>query len=146
LNKIFLILILLIQLDEEKIDETGIYLPIKCTRHDTKYRVLLTSKEVCLAGKPIISSTGFSNISNLIQLNDQIYFDITFSQKAFGVLRKLNESFPYTDLALVIEGEVFFVFTAADRKLNQTFRFQSDLKNEPHFRRIHSKLANLVKE
>lgn len=136
----------MIQFDEDKLDETGIYLPIKCTRHDTKYRVLLTSKEVCLAGKPIISSTGFSNVSNLIQLHDQIYFDITFSQKAFGVLKKLNESFPYNDLALVIEDEVFFVFTSADRKLNQTFRFQSDLKSESHFRRIHSKLVNLVKD
>jgi hypothetical protein len=146
LNKIFLILTLLIQLDEEKLDETGIYLPIKCTRHDTKYQVLLTSKEVCLASKPIISYKEFSKISNLNEIGDQVYFDLTFSTKEYGVLSKLNESFPYIDLALVVEDEVFIVFTAADRKLNQTFRFQSNINSGLHFKKIHSKLANLVEE
>lgn len=131
-------------MDGEKLDGTGIYIPIKCTRHDQTYRVLLTSKDVCLTGRPIISFEEFSTISNLIELQDQIYFDITFSKKAYDVLRKLNESFPYADLALVVEDEVFIVFTAADRTLNQTFRFQSDLNSGTHFRRIHSKLANLV--
>ncbi len=142
--KFFLILFFLNQIEYEKLDGTGIYLPIKCTRHDKSYQVVLTTKEVCLTSKPIISYSEFDRISPMTVFNNQIYFDITFSQKGFGVLRKLNESFPYTDLALVVEDEVFIVFTAAERKFNQTFRFQSDLNSEPHFRRIHAKLVKMI--
>jgi hypothetical protein len=134
-----------IQVEDVQVEETGIFLPIKCTRHDKIYSVLLTSKVVCITSKPIISFEEFDEISPLIEFGNHIFFDVTFSVKAFDVLRKLNESFPYTDLALVVEDEIFAVFTAADKKINQTFRFQSDFNQAPQFKRIHGKLIKMKK-
>lgn len=120
--------------------DTGIYVPIKCSKHVTTYLTLLSLKPVCLANNPIVAAKEFESVSNVIEHFDEVYFDLTFSPKGYETLVKLQNSFPYAELALMVEGEVLMTFSMSDKRLNRTFRFQGQWRDRELFYRVHAQI------
>ena len=125
---------------------TGIFLPVKCGRHVPTQVLALNAKTVCLAKNPIVAEMGFESVTELLFFNDRVYFDVTLTQAAFGVLSKLQQSFPYTDLVMVVDGEPFMIFSMTDRRINRIIRFQGHTQDTPVFNRIHRQLKRVVAE
>jgi hypothetical protein len=123
---------------------TGIFVPIKCSRHVDSYLIQLSQKQVCLPSNPILSEKNFESVSNLIEDANDVYFELTFTQQGYATLVRLQNSFPYTELALMVEGEVFMIFTMSDKRVNRTFRFQSQLKDRDLFLSAQTKLTGKV--
>jgi hypothetical protein len=125
---------------------TGIFLPVKCGRHIPTQVLALNAKSVCLAENPIVADAGFESVTDLAFYNDRVYFDVNLTQAAYAVLTKLQQSFPYTDLVMVVQGEPFMVFNMTDRRLNRIIRFQGHTQDTPVFSRINRALQRVVAE
>lgn len=140
---LLLFLALFVSPAEAQSNPTGIYLPLKCSRHLTSYIVMLSNKPICLANNPIIPVTEFETLSPLVESGDVVYFEVTFSAAGYATLNKLNNSFPYTEMALMVDREVFVTFNMADKNVNRTFRFQGQWKDRDSFYQVYDKLAAL---
>jgi len=128
-------------------NDSGIFLTVLCSKYENynnAYTVLTTSKKVCLANKPIITLDDFESISSLNDSNtNQIYFDVKLSSDASEILDKLNKNFPNSELALVIENQVFIVFKLNGEQLNRTFRFKGKQSEISDFITMNKKLLKL---
>lgn len=140
---LFLLPLLWVNPLQAQSNPTGIYLPLKCSRHLTTYIVTLSNKPICLANNPIIPVTEFETLSPLVEDGDAIYFEVTFSPAGYTTLNKLNQSFPYTEMALMVDRQVFITFNMADKQVNRTFRFQGQWKDKESFYIVHDKLSAL---
>jgi hypothetical protein len=141
---LFLVMILTVGAGAQS-GSTGIYMPLKCTRHTQTYIVTLSLKPICLANNPIVPIKDFESVSNLAEYDDVVYFDITFTPAGFSTLNKLNKSFPYTEMAFMIDQEVFITFNMANKQINRTFRIQGQWKDKEFFYRVYNKLEALMK-
>lgn len=127
------------------LSDTGIYLTIKCSKNIPRQSVLLTGRSVCLAPSPIILPADFESVGEVVNTNKMIYFELTFRPKATERLAKLTANLPGSNLALVVDDEVFFVFKSDDLKVLRTFRFQGDPENIASFTRVNASLrAHLI--
>jgi hypothetical protein len=124
---------------------TGIFMTIDCRKDIPRKHEMLTSKTVCLTQSPIIQPKDFGRIGPMQESGTNIYFDLTFTPKGHQTLIKLTSNLPDSQLALVVNDEVFFVFKSSELKVAPTFRFQSALKYRNQFEAIHRQLLE-VKE
>lgn len=124
--------------------DTGIYLTIKCSKNIPRQAVMLTGRSVCLPSSPIILPADLESVGDVTTAGNVVYFELTFRPKARDRLAALTANLPGTNLALVVNGEVFFVFKAEDLKVLRTFRFQSSIDNLSAFNRVNASLKELV--
>jgi hypothetical protein len=138
---ILLTLLLLAGPAEGKI--SGIFMTIDCRKDIPRKHEMLTSKTVCLTQNPIIQPKDFGTIGPMQESGANIYFDLTFTPKGHQTLIKLTSNLPDSQLALVVNDEVFFVFKSSELKVAPTFRFQSTAKYRSQFESIHRQLLEV---
>jgi len=126
--------------------ETGIYFTVKCNRHVPSQTVLLTSKSVCLTGNPIIISADFESVSEVRTVNDEVHFDLKLTSKGYNRLLKIQTSFPNSELAFVVEGDVFIIYDTSKSKVQTILRIQRPSNNIELFILLQSKLEKLLTE
>src|ERR1700755_2510427 len=101
-------------------NSTGMFVTIKCAKKSPKQTVMITNKQVCLAPNPIILISDFTSLTDVQQLGDKIWFDLTLSATAIQKLMQISSSLPNSTFALVVEQGVFYVFPAKDIQIGRT--------------------------
>jgi hypothetical protein len=121
-------------------NDTGIFLTIRCAKKSPRQTVLMTNKQVCLAPNPIILSSEFTAITDLKTEGAIVWFDMTLTLKAVQTLTKISSNLPKSTFALVVDNDIFHVFSAGELTVNRTFRFQGTTKDLMTFTDIQKKL------
>jgi hypothetical protein len=124
--------------------DSGIFLTIKCGKKIPKHTVMLTLKPVCLASSPIIAVSEIVSVTDVKRVDQRVHFDMALSSKAVMTLRQLKTNLPNSTFALVVDKDVFFVFSAGDLAVNSTFRFEGILKDQESFFKIQERLKALI--
>ncbi|HZY82666.1 MAG TPA: hypothetical protein VFE50_24240 [Cyclobacteriaceae bacterium] len=125
--------------------DSGIFLTVPCGKKSPKETVALTQKTVCLASNPMILTSEFQAVKEVRQLNEKIFFDLTLSRKAVETLNRLAANLPSASFALVVDKDVFFVFSAsALAGNNSTLRFEGGMKDQQIFFSTQEKLKALI--
>jgi len=124
--------------------ETGLYFTVKCNKHVSAKLVILTSKSVCLTNNPIILSNDFESVSKVMNVSDQVYFDLKLTSPAYNRLLKIQTSFPNSELALVIEGNVFTIYKMTNTQAKSILRIQGPRNNIDLFILMQSRLQKLL--
>jgi hypothetical protein len=123
---------------------TGIFLTIDCRKDIPRKHEMLSTKTVCLTQNPIIQPKDFAAIGTVREAGANMYFDLSFTAKGHQTLVKLTANLPDSQLALVVNDEVFFVFKASELKVAPTFRFQTTVKYRNQVESVHRQLTEIM--
>jgi hypothetical protein len=125
-------------------NSTGMFLTIQCAKKSPRQTVMITNKQICLASNPIILITDFTSLTDVQQLGEKIWFDLTLSTSAIQKLMQISSNLPNSTFALVVEDSVFYVFPASDIQVGRTFRFQGTGKDRSVFAEMQRKLKTAM--
>lgn len=123
---------------------SGIYLTVQCAKKSERFTVAISSKQVCIAQNPIIPINEFTSVSDVMEVGDKLYFDLTLSNKAIQTMAQLQKNLPEAIFAFKIQDDVFSTFPATDLAVNRTFRFQGNTKHRSMFADAQKKLKTLI--
>ena len=123
---------------------TGIFLTIECRKDIPRKHEMLTTRPVCITQSPIIYPKDFSAVGPVRDAGANVYFELTFTPKGHQTLIKLTASLPRSELALVVNDDVFFVFKAAELKVASTFRFQTSAKYRAQVEAVQRQLVEIM--
>lgn len=143
LNLAYLLYVLISSHDTSDRGATGIFLTIECRKDIPRKHEMLSAKTVCITQNPIISPKDFAHVGPVREIASIIFFDLTFTPKGHQTLIKLTANLPESQLALVVNDEVFFVFRASELKVAPTFRFQTAIKFRGQVESVHKQLVEI---
>ena len=143
LSLVYFLVSFLSPADAPDVGVTGIFLTIDCRRDIPRKHEMLTTKTVCLTQSPIIQPKDFSAIGPIREVGANMYFDLSFTPKGHQTLIKLTANLPDSQLALVVNDEVFFVFKSSELKVAPTFRFQAAVKYRSTMESVHKHLIKI---
>ena len=79
-----------------------------------------------------------------MNVSDQVYFDLKLTSQAYNRLLKIQTSFPNSELALVIEGNVFTIYKMTNTQAKSILRIQGPRNNIDLFILMQSRLQKLL--
>jgi hypothetical protein len=123
----------------------GIYVSVKTKKRCENPVIGLDNKKVCLAPQPVLTLDDISHISPMkIDLANQSYFNLVFTEAGASKLRSLSIAFPNTKIVLVVDKTVVGVLKDLDVLKSNVLKMTGSTEPGKNLEFVYEKLKTAL--
>jgi hypothetical protein len=125
--------------------EVGVYVTVKKKKKCENEVVSIINEKYCLAPLPVLTKQDFASITEIkLDLANQRYFTLAFTENGATKLRNLAVAFPNNEIVMVIDNLVVGVLTNLELLKSNTLKMTDGGAPGNNVQLVHEKLSALI--
>lgn len=123
----------------------GIYITVKYNKKCENQVVNFDDKKFCLAAQPVLTVKDLSHISTIkIDLANQSYFSLVFTEAGEQKLRNLSVAFPNTEIVLVVDKLIVGFLTNLETLRGNSLKMTAGAGSAQNVEFVHNKMKAVL--
>jgi hypothetical protein len=123
----------------------GIYITLKFTKKCENQVVNFDNKKFCLTAQPVLTVDDLSHISAIkIDLANQSYFSLVFTEGGVKKLKNLSIAFPNTQIVLVVDKLIVGFLTDLDSLRSNSLKMAAGSGSAQNVEFVHDKMKAVL--
>jgi hypothetical protein len=123
----------------------GIYITLKFNKKCENQVVNFDNKKFCLAAQPVLTVDDISHISAIkIDLANQSYFSLVFTEDGVKKLKNLSIAFPNTQIVLVVDKLIVGFLTDLDSLRSNSLKMTAGSGSTQNVEFVHDKMKAVL--
>jgi hypothetical protein len=125
--------------------QVGVYITVKYKKKCAHQVLNLDKKKFCLADQPVLTADDLSYISTIkIDLANQSYFSLVFTEDGVKKLKNLSIAFPNTQIALVVDKTIVGFLTNLETLRSNSLKMTAGTGSPESVEFVHEKLRAVL--